>query len=234
MKNYLYVLTVFSVLSCTTENSDFDLSSKLFKGLTKSNADGIESPSSAGNPYDYIGASYNKVYEAYEALGTTSKDPATIVPTVEYLSNEQGMIAGKGYIPITAATIIALKQGTITTSETIFSISGLTNAVKNELSQLINELQSLKNANEPYDIAFLKITEKENVWQLSAVLTQNEKKILLYTSSVLRHSLYNTSKKKRKDRDWELSVGNIMATAYGAAQSVPNTIVIAVASEYID
>lgn len=227
MKNYLYVLTIFSVLSCTTENNDYELETKTFKDLTKSNAGGISSPAYAGNPYDHIGDAYNTVYDAYETIAIKSTDPTVIVATVESLVDELGMMSNSDYIPITAMGIIALKESATTTS-------ALTSVVKNQLVELVDQLQILKNANEPYDIACLKIIENENAWQLSTVLTQNEKKILLYTSSVLRYSLYNTSKKKRKDRDWELSVGNIMATAYGATLSVPNTIVVSVSSEYVD
>jgi hypothetical protein len=130
------------------------------------------------------------------------------------------------YIPESLLSIDTVQQLSIDDLNLSISQSGLSSGAQSLLLNCINGLLYLKAQDASYDEAYAYLVNFE-ASVLASNLSSYEKEILLSTLSIVRYDIYNTSARKKKDRDWELSVGNFMATTYGAKKSMPNAIISA-------
>lgn len=234
MKNlYLWIFTMPFFISCTSDNEYSKTAGAI---STTQNAHRITGmyPENAANGYDSAGQLHNDISEAYLASGTTAGTLATIIAqteaiafgNAEFLSLKDGSYTS----PDPTRLQYIMDNGTVSMDE-IISHSPMTAAGKASLTNFINTLMSYRDRQEVYDTIYLFIMDYESGVLSNSSYTAVDKRIILTTSSISRYAFYFASKHKRKprDRDWDISMGNIVASIEDS-ESIAQDIVMSAAA----
>ncbi|WP_348811289.1 hypothetical protein [Flavobacterium maritimum] len=193
MKKFLLCLVLpFLVISCSTE-SDFNPSENSNASGPGLSADS-PIPQNSSNPFDKIGKEY------YDSVGKYLKNNK--VPNDnQVISDQMKLIISSEEL---ALIITDPENKLIATVER----SILSREAKIHLEQFVNTL--LKRQNREYKTVYNDIVSYETAIQESKTLNEQEKEIILTTTSITRYSLYAETE-EHKDRDWETSVANKQA-----------------------
>lgn len=219
MKNILLILvSILSLLiSCTNENTDYNnlSESSLSKPKSKNTAKMLQttSPENPDNAFDIAGKIHNDILDTYL---TGNYNCTTIIQ----ISQKVDSISALNNDFLNLETTLPMNFGEIQETidypqiklEQAIANSGMTNAAKICLSNFMASIV-LWETNE-YDAIHLSIISFENSVLSNPQLTAEDKRIILTTSSITRYSIYYA--KKRKDKDWETSVGNSVGALQGA------------------
>src|SRR5690606_9318290 len=113
-----------------------------------------------------------------------------------------------------ADTIIAILDSPYVYLPDIMDSSDLTNNAKIQFTDFIDDL--LLISDEEYEDIYEFIVLYEASVFSDVGYTHNDKRIILTVTAIIRYSFYYG--KGRKDKDWETSVGNIVAGTKGALE----------------
>lgn len=219
-KHILIGILIFPLImiSCTSEENIEDLTIDKKDNFQRPGMI-LSGPENASNPYDSIGRLHNEVLEIY--LSTNSDNSLSENLTEDIMAQVQ-LIACSGTINIAQDCNSSFAYNTINTIVTnpenstvsIIENSILTPQGKADLRTLIDSLAAIKD--ESYQDIHGFITSYESEILSSTVLNNQDKRIILTTSSIARHSVYYD---EIRDRDWDSSVGNIIGGTVGALNS---------------
>ncbi|ALM47425.1 hypothetical protein AMR72_00050 [Flavobacterium psychrophilum] len=230
MKKVICMLFLVGSVACSTEDSPEDARSG--NAALKSTASDDSEAANLANPFDDRGVAYLQLADYYEALDTKPSGNTAIIDALEAIAVSLN-ISSQEYDPEVSQGIHEIKQLSASQPQTVLEGLNISSEGRGHLRAVLNELKALKDQEAGYDAVYNALVNREqSILESSLVL--KDKETLLSTLSILRYSVYSKSRRKRKDRDWELSVGNVMATSYGAVSSRPNAIISGVASEYIN
>jgi hypothetical protein len=188
------------------------------------------SPStSSDNPFDAIGILYNVLFDAYVASNNRDDTIEGIAVKINelitgYSNLEPTTIAINAGLTDRVEQILNYPEHSL---DIIVSEVGLSVRVKAKLNDLI-ELVSGVTTNDYPEIGVDVISYEEDIITDES-LTPEEKEVLLTVSSIVKYSLYDNG--DRKDKDWDLSVGNIVATIYGAIHSSEDALLMALTTK---
>jgi hypothetical protein len=180
----------------------------------------ISEAANTSNPYDHSGVSYLSLLDSYDNYIPKPGNSTALASVLEEIGADLGFL--NGYVTEPVSSIEALQQLSSADLAAALTQSGLSSQAQNLLLGCINGLQYLKNQDAAYEEAYSYLVSYEAAVEQS-VLSAAEKEILLSTLSIVRFDIYNSSARKKKDRDWDLSV----ATTYGAIKSTPNAVISA-------
>lgn len=218
MKKLLWIITLISpflLTSCTDELVIEPETNALHNEILQRK--GLLTPRNCINPYDTIGKIQNMVLDIYLSAnhnhGTIEEINEEIKSITNNFSNISLESISSTYSPIGLISDIVNSPGN--SLNTIITNSHLTNHAKLSLTGFIDSLLFLQ-AEEYEDIHELIITYESFVIE-NMTLNNEDKRVILTTSSIARYSFYY--EKKRKDKDWETSVGNIAASVSGALEN---------------
>jgi hypothetical protein len=207
LKVWLVTLPLFTI-ACTNDFNDIE-DDKMPTAVNAKKS--LITPGNILNPYDYTGRIHNDILETLDSLNIDS----TSVEEIGFIIDS---IAAT--YPEAPATIDALAELTSeiiwiasdnTAIDDVLADSSLSGTAQLSLSGFITSL--LLASEDPYDDLYDLIVLYESSVLSSLAFTSAEKRTILTTTSIARYSLY---RKKRKDKDWETSVGSYAATVYGA------------------
>jgi len=227
-KKLLWIpLLSLAIVSCTADDGK-EMSVNPVKashGLARygTEGDGAANPL---NPFDAFGKAHNDILDIYFAAG---RKDSTLAKVIE----GTGMAAEQilefnfddSHLPQKAAIAAILDNPSVRLNETL-SNSSLSSPAKLSLSSFINGLISLGASS--FDIQYSYIVSYESEASASGLLLQEDKRVVLTVATIARHSLYY--RKRRKDKDWETSVGNIAAMVEGTLSNSAKGAVMAVAT----
>lgn len=193
MKKFLVCLVLpFLIISCSTESEFNPSESNNAKGLGLSADSPI--PQNSANPFDKKGKEY---YDSVWIYLKNSKVP-----------NANQVITDQMKLTISSEELALIigdpENKLIATVES----SSLSREAKIHLEQFVKTL--LGRQNREYKTAYNDIVSYETALQESSTLNEQEKEIILTTTSITRYSLYAETE-EHKDRDWETSVANRQA-----------------------
>lgn len=105
----------------------------------------------------------------------------------------------------------------------------MTAAGKVSLDSFVNSLLSLLDKEDNCDVFYDFVVNYEATIINNPLLTERDKRIILTTSSIARHTTYRAMKrpKKNTDPDWDLLIGNIMGGTDGAIYNRAEAITMA-------
>lgn len=182
-------------------------------------------PLTTSNPYDEIGELHNVLFDTYLATPNTSD-------TIEDIATEvNNLISLFANLPQTTISIDSLFTGKVEqfirypeqSLDTIVSQIGLSTTAKSKLLNLI-EITSGITTTDINEALFQVVTFEEQIFS-NTILSTREKEIIFKVSSIAKYSLYDNG--DRKDKDWDLSVGNIVASTYGANNNSQDALLLA-------
>lgn len=192
-------------------------------------------PFNANNPYEYVGQVHDQLFESYyegQSLPTTIED---ICSKVETIANENTVFKNlkqSSYQPLVPSKVAYRVQHQSTCLTDVIAASTLSTAAKSSLaafcSAFLTRFETESNGETLYAYAaYYESTMVDNLF-----ISETDKRIILTTTAVARHSAYLAKKKPKKntDPDWTILVGNIMAATEGAEESQAKAITMALAT----
>lgn len=209
LKVWLLILPLFT-MACSDEYAD-ETTETAYKSKSMKKS-GI-APGNAANPYDSAGIIHNEILEILEDTDFNLMSIEDITILIDSVSAEHPAL-----IPLAADTDLSSRVMQITAIlnhsnplSGVLAESNLGVSVKVSFSTFLNSL--LLVADSPYEDIHPIIVSYEAAVLNSTVFSADDKRIILTASSIAR---YSVAEKKRKDKDWETSVTNIVAAVSGA------------------
>ncbi len=171
-------------------------------------------PQNNANEYDSIGILQNHLLDIYLSANHNHTSIEEVNDEIQSL-----IFVGTGLfnsIPthLVVDQIIDIMNSPESSLNTIISNSHLTNEAKSNLTDFIDSLLLLQD--EEYEDIYQFIIFYESSVIENRLLNNEDKRVILITSSIARHSIYY--ERNQNDKDWEVSVGNITAAVYGALE----------------
>jgi len=221
MRSLSYLLLLLLITACSTDAAE-EINTVHNEISKKSMISSIQ-VSNTDNPYDQSGEDYLLLLDNYESYEPKPLNPAGVLNVLETIGDDLGIIQA-GYVPENLITIENLQQLSSGSLSDAVSQSGLSSQAQNKLVNCFNGLLLLKQQYAAYEEVYLYLVGYEATVQ-SSNLSASEKEVILSTLSIVRYDIYDSSERKRKDRDWELSTPNFVAITYGAIQSNSNAVI---------
>jgi len=232
----LWTLILFLFTACSidsekeTSKSIYTQDEPVYK--TESNGKTDANPANISNSYDYAGKIHNDISESYLSAENSTTSTAATIAKVEELANanlDYVQILPSTYVSPTVLTVDSILTNFQGNALTVISNSALSLSAKLSLNAFLNSLMSLRDQQKGYEEIYSFIVNYETTVNADNWFTTADKKIILTTASISRYAFYFATKHRRKprDRDWEISWGNIVAGIKGAEESIAKAIVMA-------
>lgn len=185
-----------------------------------------EDPSNTANPYDYAGVLYNEIVKNMDQNGltyTSIGQVASVTDSVAGIKLEQILLPNDPSL----STRLDDLQFLLNDPQPVNKILAQSSLSQNAKAGFVSFLDSLViHGGEPYEDIHPIIVAYEASVAADTLYSPEEKRILLTTTSVAR---YSVSERKRKDKDWETAVTNIVGTLLGAEINISLGIKLAAA-----
>ena len=220
MKNLSSGFIILStlIISCTTDNDVQAKKQSLTDAATISVLKAQEvNPENTSNAYDVYGKAHSDILDIYE-------NDHYNYPTIGQISGQVEVIVGTGTffpglglndgVAVTSASISQLVNSPAARAKAVIENSNMAAAAKISFEGFVDYL-ILHDADD-YEKNHSYIIQYEAVVSGSAFNT-GDKKAILIASSISRYSLFRS--KRRKDKDWETSVGNIVGGVEGSLEN---------------
>ncbi|MEO5777359.1 MAG: hypothetical protein ABIQ27_10655 [Flavobacterium sp.] len=226
----LLILTFFT--SC---NDDLNTHQEVNTNTIASRAINEVFPLNNDNPYDNVGQLHDDLFETYYASGNLPSDIYGIINRVESIANSNNTfisMKGANYQTVAPQRVQYILEHKNTCIADIISNSSMTTAAKVSLADFVNSLIQYFPTEFSGDVLSDFVVKYENTIIASPLFTTNDKRIMLITTSVARHSTYMARKKPKKntDPDWIIFVGNIIAATEGAEDGYAKAVTLALAT----
>lgn len=226
----LLILTFFT--SCTNDSSivqEADTSTIAYRAINE-----VE-PLRTENPYDFAGMLHDELFETYYASGNLPRDFTGIINRVELIASTNTVfneMTGLNYKPVTPARIQYILEQKNTIVSEIIASSSMTLDAKSSLTDFINALVLLFPTEFNADTLSDFVIKYETTVLANPSFTVNDKRIILITTSIARHSTCMARRKPKKntDPDWIVFVGNIIAATEGSEESSAKAVTMALVS----
>lgn len=220
MKLFIFLSAVFcTITSCSHEEL---LEEEI--PITSVSSREIQLPYNSANAYDSIGQLHNELSEAFIEAGDTASSTFNIIATAEAIGTQNARFNRIKPLDYTTPQVEEIEKllSHNTTFLSVVDSTSLSYDAKISLSGFVDQLMLYNVANADYEtVIFPYIIGYESDIISSLSHTPTDMKIILTTTSIARHALYlrKKIKKKRIDRDWYISIGNIAAGTQGSIES---------------
>jgi len=221
----LIILTFFA--SCTNdENSRQDI-------IPASKNKGIGSsdilPAYSSNPYDNAGRICDEIFDAYYDGTSRPTNVQAVIAEVEDIANSSTLfmnISGS-YQPLSEERIQYLSNRTSEDIVSIIGASSLSATANTNYSNFLISFSALYDSEPDAFKIYISVVNYEETILTNGLLTANDKRIILTSTSVLRYTAYRAKKKPKKntDPDWLISVTHAFGTEEGAEENMAKAIV---------
>lgn len=228
MKLIISLFALLWLFSCSTDTEN-GAETTPYAASDPALAKPMRAVGNTAKPYDVAGITY-------AAIQDNLIDHPGALSQADVLNSCLANIAfqemqAQEYVPVPENVLEGVFNGAEADFSQFVSGTDLSGEAKSQLLLLADSLLSLKLKDADYDAVSHFIADFESSIGASPV-PEDDKAVLLVTASILKHGYYNESKRRRRDRDWELSIGHIAATAFGAGLSNANAISASLGSRY--
>lgn len=174
-------------------------------------------PTNDANPFDIAGSIHNEILQTFDQTNFNSQSIEEIAFLIDSIAS-----VNSGIISLSNDAALSSRLSEITwivnsdnAIDEVLAVSALSGNAKASLLTFANSL--LLMTADSYENIHSMIVFYEASVLSNSTFTNNDKRIILTTTSVARYSIYI---EKRKDKDWETGVSKIAATVSGAEQGV--------------
>ena len=197
-------------------------------------------PLNKNNPYDAVGQLHNEILEVYFASDTLPSSVMDIAARVDSLSklNKKFVALGSNYKFKSFDRVNYIISHADSCSTTIIVNSLDTFSAKKSLLDFTDSLLSLCEREDDYAFIYDSIVGYEASVLKNDLFSERDKRVLLTTTSIARHSVYLRKKKpkKNKDSEWDYLVTKIAAASDGATigmqESVMRALIVGIAKKW--
>lgn len=200
------VFVPFFIMACSEENA-VELAAPTYqsKSLKKSGS----TPENSANPYDSAGRIYNEILAILDHTNFSSMSIEGITILIDSVSQAHPeLIPSKSEAALSSRAMQI--KALVNHSNPLYGIQAESNLGENAKASFSTFLNSLLLVDgSPYDVIHPLLVSYEATVLNSTVFSTNDKRIILTACAVAR---YSAAKRKRKDKDWETSVTNMVRT----------------------
>ncbi|MEO7978716.1 hypothetical protein [Flavobacterium sp.] len=226
MKNISFPIVILSLLivSCSTDTIE-----SINSVNTKTSSDKLQNsarlaqdltPENPANFYDYAGKLHNDILDVYLAGNYQFSTIAQISQQIEIIAvaNYDLTLLNPGTnLPIDLNIIQEIiNNPQVKLDQTIVN-SAMTSAAKDSLASFMSNVILWEN--QSYQEIYESIISYELAVIANPVFNNEDKRIILTTSSIVRYSIYYEI--IEKDKDWDTSTGHRVAGLSGAIDNSP-------------
>ncbi len=229
-----FIMMSTGLLSCSSDNETTN--SENVNAISAKRVTTL--PGNDANPHDEVGWLYNELFDTYYTngnLGDSVSQIATQVQTIADANTSFNSIKGSPYHNVSSTRVQYLLDHPTTCVTDVISASSMSTVGKSSLANFINFFIVFLGTESDCDVIYQKVVAYENEVLLNTSLTEKDKQIIFTTTSVIRHSAYRARKKPKKntDPDWDIFIGNIIASTegaeYGSAEAATMALVTGIA-----
>ncbi|MDI5894827.1 hypothetical protein [Flavobacterium algoritolerans] len=230
MKNISLGLVILSLLivSCTTDSIDNteSINGKVSSKKSEKSARLVQNltPENPANIYDFAGKLHNDILDIYLTGNYQYNTIAQISQQVEAIAAENNdlMLLNLGTnLSINLDVIQEIVNNPQAKLDEAIANSTMTNVAKGSLSSFMNDVLLWKNNS--YEEIYQSIISYESSVMTNPEFNNEDKRIILTTSSIVRYSLYYDP--PRKDEDWDSSVGHRVGGLSGAIDNSSTAVI---------
>lgn len=230
------IISIFTIISC----SDDAIQPAAPTGFPSGTGNSVKSLS-PGDPGTSgtvpVGQLYADIYESYLAQGFGISEASTAVANAESTAQQNPsfvQLSGiTGYTPVSVGALTGLlEQANNTSLSVALQQTALSPSARLQILSLFDTLALLKQDNKDYDAVNAYLLSYDQEISENPALSPDDIQTILTATSILNNGFYAESKKRRRDRDWELSVGHIAATVYGADLNSADAITYSLAGKF--
>ena len=242
MKNIhscILIIAFFTIMTSGLISCSSDIETTNSENLTAFSAKRIISlPENEVNPYDEAGLLYNELFDTYFMngnLGGSVSQIATQVQSIADANASFNSIKEFPYHSVSSTRVQYLLEHPTTCINDVISASSMSTVGKSSLANFVNFFIVFLGTESDCDVIYQKVAAYESAVLLNSLLTETDKRIILTTTSITRHSAYRARKKPKKntDPDWDIFIGNIIASTkgaeYGSAEAATMALVTGIA-----
>ncbi|UPT70985.1 MAG: hypothetical protein M0D53_00790 [Flavobacterium sp. JAD_PAG50586_2] len=232
MKNIyscLIILTFFA--SCTQDEKAYQ---EIIPAMSNRGGGDIL-PRYSANQYDNAGRIYDEIFDSYYDGTSRSTDVQSVIAEVESIANANASfesINALGYETLSTERVQYLASRTVSDIGGVIGASDLSATAKISFSNFLLSFVALYSSEIEAVKMYDAVVKYESTVIASNLFTENDKRIMLTTTSIVRHTSYRAKKKPKKntDPDWLISVGHAFGTEEGAEENEAKAIVVALAT----
>lgn len=220
MKNFQFyrmlVCIVLIISSCTPE----EIPSTHYQFQSKS----IVFPIESRNMYDEIGHMYLELYDYYYLSELSPASIEDLAYSIDSLITTHTSLPPTS-IPIDSnfsSTLNRLIKFPESSLDSLSSNISLSTTTKSLINQITIATTVISDSN--YSEIVSDIINLENNIVDNSFIVENEKIPLLILTSIIKYYIMDNG--GQKDKDWDLSVGNIIAIYYGAVHSPQDALLV--------
>lgn len=227
MKNIyscLIILTFFA--SC----ADDENSAQNTNPALSNRSSGDILPAYNANPYDKAGLIYDEIFDSYYDGTSRSTNVQSVIAEVESIANANSSFVSiniNGYQSLTAERVQYLAERNMSDIGGIIGASNLSPNAKTSFSNFLLSFVALYASENDAVLLYDAIVKYEGTVIDSLLFTENDRQVILTTTSIVRYNSYRAKKKPKKntDPDWIISVGHAFGTVEGAEENMAKAIV---------
>ncbi|GIQ57866.1 hypothetical protein Flavo103_10020 [Flavobacterium collinsii] len=218
MKNISFQLLILLLLifSCTTDNVE-NIDTEIIRRKTENTArlEQDFTPANPANTYDIAGKLHNDILDIYLAGNYQHSTIVQISQQIEIIAtaNSDLILLDTGTnLPINLDKVQEIVNNPQIRLDQEVVNSTLTIAAKESLSSFMNDV--FLRENRSYQEIHESIISYEAIVIENQDFNNEDKRIILTTSSIIRYSMYHALIKK--DKDWDISIGHNVGGLIGA------------------
>lgn len=196
-----------------------------------SNRDGGDIlPAYNANPHDNAGRIYDELFDAYYDGTSRTKEVDTVIAAVESIAKANTSfigINGSVYLPLSTERVQYLADRSNGDIAAIVGTSGLSAAAKVSFSNFLISIVALYHSETDALTMYSAVIKYEETVLNSNLLTANDRRVILTTTSIIRYSSSRAKKKPKKNTDpyWIIFVGHVFGTEEGAEENEAKAII---------
>ncbi|KAF2342896.1 hypothetical protein [Flavobacterium tistrianum] len=213
----LCIITSFFFISCSAD-SDFQAQEKQSGAAGKQDTQ-VQYPDNLENPFDQQGREIYHLLDLYHQKNKSPNSVSELAGQIRFLFQELDGRSGNTarLIPFTDESVQSIMDDPDSSMILIVQGSVLQTYAKTNLIVFLQEL--IVKRQEAFSVTYSYIAGYEAQVLADGALTSDETETILTIASIARYSLY--SEEERKDKDWDILVGNKSARPFFGANEAP-------------
>ena len=228
MKKFYSCLIILTFLSSCT---DIETAPHQEPATMAHKTPGTNLPAYARNPYDNAGWIYDELFDEYYNGSDRRETVEGVINTVTTIANDNSSFAtinADGYRPLSAQRVEYLASRRNPDIGGIITASALSPTAKTSFGNFLITIMTLNSVETDAVSVYDDIVQYEDKVITNVFLTGNDKRIILTTTSILRHCAYRAKKKPKKntDPDWLVLVTHVLGAEEGAEENIPKAIML--------
>lgn len=218
----LIILTFFA--SCANDENNSQESNAAFGN--RGSADIL--PANSSNAYDNAGRIYDDLFGSYYDGTIRPTDIQSVISQVETIANTNASFndINAGHEQLSPERIEHLANRSNADIASIVGTSGLSATAKISFSNFLISAMTLYASETDAVKMYTAIVKYEETIINNELLTANDHRVILTTTSIMRYSSYRAKKKPKKNTDpyWNIWVTHVFGTEEGAEENLEKAV----------